>query len=37
MSGQILGAGLAGGVLRGAFGAERSIEPVLPKFSASRF
>lgn len=29
MSGQLLGAGLAGGVLRGAFGAERSIESVM--------
>ena len=29
MTGQLLGAGLAGGVLRGAFGAERSIESVL--------
>ena len=29
MSGQLLGAGLAGGVLLGAFGAERSIESVM--------
>ena len=28
LSGQLLGAGLAGGVLRGAFGAERSVESV---------
>ncbi len=32
MSGQLLGAGLSGGVLRGAFGAARSIESVASKF-----
>lgn len=36
MSGQLLGAGLAGGVLRGAFGADRSIESVTSRLSVSR-
>lgn len=35
LSGQLLGAGLAGGVLRGAFGADRSIESAIIKLSAS--
>ena len=37
MSGQLLGAGLAGGVLRGAFGGERSIESVTCKLSTISF
>lgn len=36
LSGQLLGAGLAGGVLRGAFGAARSIESVICKLFVSR-
>lgn len=35
MSGQLLGAGLAGGVLRGAFGPDRSIESATSKPSSA--